>query len=131
MTLYALVLATHIATIGCSGALFFSRASSTLFGRTWPRLKAVRRLSYAIDSVLLIAAITLVCILPKGVFATHWLSVKLALVVVYIAFGIAAMTEKLPIGLRCLCLGGAATAYFNIIGIAMTHSPYGWLSLLF
>lgn len=31
-------------------------------------------LSHCIDTVLLIAAITLVCILPEGVFATHWLS---------------------------------------------------------
>lgn len=46
---------------------------------------------------------------------------KLALVVMYIAFGIAAMREKLSIGLRCLCLGGAVMAYFYIIGIAIVH----------
>jgi uncharacterized membrane protein SirB2 len=84
--------------------------------------------SYVVDSVLLTAAVLLWTILPHAVFANHWLTVRLVLVVAYIGLGMAAMREKLSRPVRVAALGSAALTYVTIIGIALNHSPLSWLS---
>lgn len=130
MTFYPYVLLVHISAIAASGSLFFSRGLASLFGAAWPRIRLVRTLSYAIDTVLLAAALTLVFILPKQVFANQWLSLKLVLVIGYIVLGIAAMRPSMQKRWRWLTFLGAGVLFINIIGIAITHNPLGWLSLL-
>ncbi len=130
MTVYSYVLLVHIGAVIMSGGLFFSRGLAALLGAGWPRARLVRTLSYAVDTVLLAAALTLVFILPKQVFANHWLSLKLVCVAGYIVLGIAAMRPSMPKSWRWLAFVAGEGLFINIIGIAVTHNPLGWLSLL-
>ena len=77
----------HIGAVLCSGTLFALRGASVLAGARWPMAAALRYLSYSIDAVLLTAALVLVAMLPSAMFANHWLTVKLVLLLAYVALG--------------------------------------------
>ncbi|ESQ87904.1 hypothetical protein ABAC460_17080 [Asticcacaulis sp. AC460] len=127
-SLYPVVLSVHVCAVILSGSYFVIRAISALLGATWPRARPFRTASYLIDCVLLMAGLTLVVILPAEIFANQWLSIKLGLVVLYIAFGMAAMRSSLKLHVRCLSLIMAVITYTNIVGTALLHHPLGWAS---
>src|SRR5688572_15079282 len=84
---YAQIRTAHVLAVVLSGTLFAVRGIGVLAGAAWPMHATLRFSSYAIDTVLLTAALMLVAVLPTAMFANHWLTVKLALVVVYIVLG--------------------------------------------
>jgi uncharacterized membrane protein SirB2 len=88
----------------------------------------VRFASYGIDTLLLAAGATLVAILPRPVFASHWLDVKLVLVVVYIVLGAFALRRARTRRARAVFLAAAVATYALIVGIAVAHHPLGWLA---
>lgn len=122
----------HICAAALSGSLFALRGVATLAGANWPRAAVVRYASYTIDSVLLTAALMLATMLPAGLFANHWLTLKLVLVVVYIVLGALALrrartrTRTLRVG----CFVAALIVFAAIIGIAIAHHPQSWWWLL-
>lgn len=120
----------HIVAIGLSGTLFGARGLAALLGAHWPYAIVVRRTSYAIDTVLLTAALMLVAILPAAVFADHWLTVKLVLIVVYIALGVAALRRLCSPRVRLACYVLALMTFVSVVGIAIAHHPLGWWWLL-
>ena len=127
--LYPQIKAVHVGAVALSGALFATRGALALAGRQRAATAgAVRYASYAIDTVLLTAAVMLVAILPTALFANHWLAAKLALLVAYVVLGVLAM--------RGAARGRPAAKYFylaalaafvGIVGIALAHHPMGWL----
>jgi uncharacterized membrane protein SirB2 len=86
-----------------------------------------RYASYAIDTVLLVAALLLVAMLPGAMFANHWLTAKLALLVVYIVLGSLALKRATTARARTLSFFAALFAYATMLGIARAHHPLGWL----
>jgi uncharacterized membrane protein SirB2 len=120
----------HILAISLSGGLFAVRGLAMLAGARWPQAFVVRYLSYTIDTVLLTAALMLVTILPAAMFANHWLTVKLLLVVAYVALGVFALRRGRTRGIRAACYAGALLLYAAIFGIARMHHPLGWLLAL-
>ncbi len=125
---YSQIHLIHIIAISISGLLFSIRAPFSIYGAMWPRLKKIRILVYLIDIILIIAAISLIIILPKTVFSNGWLHLKVALVITYIGFGFAAMNNKIKKPIRIIFLICALLLYFLIIGIAINHNPMGWFS---
>lgn len=121
----------HIWLISISGMFFAIRGLCALLGMRWPRWAAVKWTSVVIDSLLLTAAAMLYTMLPKGMFANGWLTLKLVLVVTYIVLGILAMREARPRGQRWLLYLAALATFAWIVGIARTHSPWGWLAPVF
>jgi uncharacterized membrane protein SirB2 len=117
----------HITAVCLSGALFALRGLGVVAGHAWPRHALLRHGSYAIDTVLLTAALMLLTILPGVVFANHWLTVKLCFVVAYIGFGIGAMRTRRGRGARAGFYAAALLAYATAFGIARMHHPAGWL----
>lgn len=117
----------HILAISLSGGLFALRGLGVLAGARWPQAALVRYLSYTIDTVLLTAALMLVTILPSAMFANHWLTVKLVLVVVYVVLGVFALRRGRSRGTRAICYAAALLVFIAIIGIARMHHPLGWL----
>ncbi|WP_130619657.1 SirB2 family protein [Dyella amyloliquefaciens] len=122
----------HIACIIASGTLFALRGLLVQAGRgelaQWAPL---RWLSYAIDTTLITAAMMLLTILPRGMFANGWLTTKLVLVVTYVTLGVLAMRRSGSPALRHLSYAAAVLTYITIIGIARAHHPLGWLYLWF
>ena len=131
ITFYPDIKLVHIASALTSGGLFALRALAMLAGMRWPRLAAVRYLSYTIDTVLLTAAMMLLTIIaknfPAGFFGNGWLWVKLGFLLGYIGLGIAAFRPKLATAKRALLVAAALLCFAQIYGIARTHHPLGWL----
>ncbi len=124
---YAQIRWVHIACIIASGLLFLLRGSLVLAGKQQVAMLApLRFLSYGIDTILLSAALMLLTILPHAMFANGWLTVKLALVVLYIALGSLVLKLGRTTRARVLSFIAALTVYLTIVAIARTHDPMGW-----
>lgn len=125
-----IILNIHRIAVTLSGILFFIRAIAALKGNAWPYLRGVKMTSYLIDTTLLGAAIYLWINLPDGALENGWLYVKLVLVVSYILSGIIAMRKTNHKPMRIVFIALAAICYVNVIGIAISRNPLGWLSLI-
>ncbi|MFN7182848.1 MAG: SirB2 family protein [Thermomonas haemolytica] len=129
MEFYPQVKWTHVHAVMCSGSLFSLRGGASLLGARWPRHWLPKYASYIIDTILLTSATMLFSMLPAAMFANGWLSLKLVLVVVYIALGMLAMREKYGRGRRIVFYLAALGTFASIYGIARMHHPLGWLLL--
>ena len=124
---YPQIKAVHIWSVAASGSLFFLRgAALNLFGAGWMKALPVRILSWTIDTVLLTAALMLMTIVRQYPFVHHWLTVKVVLLVVYIALGLTAFRGRSP-GLRIGCWLAALAIYAFIYSVARAHDPLGLL----
>ena len=75
--LYLPVRHAHIGMVVLSGSLFAIRGVAGIAGAPWAMARAVRWLSYGIDTLLLAAALTLLAILQINPVTTPWLAAKL------------------------------------------------------
>ncbi len=127
---YPQIRSVHITAVTASGALFAARGVGTLVRHRWPQAAPVRWSSYAIDTVLLTAAVMLVAMLPSSMFVNGWLAAKLGLLVTYVAAGTMALRRsRTPRG-RAAWLAAALGLYAAMFGIARLHHPLGWGLLL-
>jgi uncharacterized membrane protein SirB2 len=115
----------HIVAVLLSGALFFLRGLLLLNGRAWAMSAPLRYLSYSIDTVLLTAALMLATMLPNGVFANGWLTVKLGLLVAYVVLGSFALKRANTHKTRWICFIAALCVYAFMLSVARTHQPLG------
>lgn len=121
---------THIAAVLASGALFALRGLALHAGGGWATAWPLRYLSYAIDTVLLTAALMLVTILRQYPFVHSWLTAKVALIVVYVVLGSLALRRGHTEAMRLGCWLAALAVYAAIIGVARAHHPLGPLLAL-
>ena len=115
----------HVTAAIASGALFLLRGTVVSWGGSWGMIAPVRYLSYAIDIVLLAAALSLLAILPSAVYGNGWLWVKLTLLVVYIGLGTLALKRGRTARIRRTCFVAALAVYACMYVIARTHDPLG------
>ncbi len=125
---YLPIKTVHVAAVLLSGGLFFLRGMLLLNGRAWAMSAPFRYLSYSIDTVLLTAALMLATMLQSGVFANGWLSVKLLLLVVYVALGSFALKRGRTPEIRRNCFVAALLVYVFMLTVARTHQPIGLFS---
>jgi uncharacterized membrane protein SirB2 len=92
--------------------------------------RALRWTSYVIDTVLLAAAILLTLILHQYPLVNGWLTMKTGLLVLYIALGMVALKRARTRFASVAALIAALLTYGLIIGVAITHRPSGWFSLV-
>lgn len=130
MEFYPQVKWVHVHAVMCSGTVFALRCGAALLGARWPRHWLPKYGSYTIDTILLTSATMLFSMLPGAMFANGWLTVKLALVVVYVILGVLAMREKRTHRQRAFFYVAALATFAFIYGIARMHNPAGWLLLL-
>ncbi len=120
----------HMAAVIASGSLFLLRGLAVQARARWPMVAPVRYVSYAIDSVLLAAALALVAILPTALYANGWLAVKLVLLVVYVGLGTFALKRGRTPRVRLATFLGALAVYGSMIAVARAHHPLGPLRAL-
>jgi len=121
----------HIWAVTASGLLFALRGGAfNLLGAKWPKAMPVRVLSWTIDTTLLTAALMLMTIVRQYPFVDHWLTVKVALLVVYITLGMFAFaparSRRVRIGFWIVAL----VVFGFIVSVARTRHPAGvfaWL----
>jgi uncharacterized membrane protein SirB2 len=128
---YAEIRQAHIAAAMGSGGLFLLRGILVRAGRGDLALAPLPRyLSYAVDTVLLTAALMLLSILPSAAFSNGWLTAKLALLPVYIVAGWVALRRAGAGWRRHAYFAAAIVAYGCIFAIARTHDPLGPIRVL-
>lgn len=120
----------HVACVALSGTLFGIRGVLRL--RAWPAVNhvAFRVASQTIDSTLLAAAVLLTLAIHQYPFVNAWLTMKLLLLVLYVVLGSFALRRARTVRGRACAFLGALLTFAAIIGVAVTHSPWSWLSLL-
>lgn len=117
----------HIAMAIISVVLFALRGAGVLAGMHWPHWSAVRWTSYAVDTILLTAALMLLTFLPGAMFANGWLTAKVALLVVYIVLGVLALKRGRTRTARAVAYVAALATVAMIYTIARAHHPLGFL----
>jgi uncharacterized membrane protein SirB2 len=115
----------HVAAVIGSGLLFALRGLVLQFGAAWPMAWPLRYLSYAIDTVLLTAAFMLATILHQYPFVHAWLTVKVVLLVLYVALGSYALKRGRTRTVRACCWVAALAVYLAIVSVARTQNPLG------
>lgn len=127
---YAQIKWVHVASVLASGGLFLARGLLLQLGQQRLAMAApLRYLSYAIDSVLLTAALMLLTILPHAVFANGWLGAKLLLLPVYVVLGSFALKRGRTPRIRLVAYLLALLVLGFMFTIARSHHPLGVLAL--
>lgn len=122
---YPQIKALHIAAVVASGTLFFVRGAATVAGARWVMRAPLRYLSYAIDTVLLAAAVFLAAMLHQYPFVHAWLTAKVLLLLLYIVLGSYALKRGRSRAVRLASWLAALAVYAFIISIAGAHDPGG------
>ncbi len=115
----------HVAAVIASGSLFAIRGAAQLAGAGWTMAAPLRYLSYAIDTVLLTAALMLVTVLRQYPFVQDWLTVKVLLLIVYIVLGSFALKRGGTRAVRAGFYVAALAVYLFIASVARAHHPAG------
>lgn len=124
-TFYAQIKWIHVWAVVLSGGLLFLRGLAGHLGAGWTMAWPLRGLSYAIDTVLLTAALMLMSIVHQYPFAHPWLTAKVLLIAAYIVLGSYALKRGATRRQRIGCWVAAIVVYVFIIGVARTHDPLG------
>jgi uncharacterized membrane protein SirB2 len=125
LELYPEIKLVHVTFALASGALFLVRGAAVNWGGSWGMVAPVRYLSYAIDIVLLTAALLLLAILPAAVYSNGWLWLKLLLLMAYIGLGTLALKRGRTAAIRRGCFVAAIAFYLAVYMIARSHDPLG------
>lgn len=123
--LYPQIKGVHVAAVLVSGGVFLLRGLAVQAGAQWAMAAPLRYASYAVDAVLLTAALTLVSMLPAAVYANGWLAVKLSLLVVYVILGTLALKRGRTRPVRLAAFVAALVVYGSMLSIARVHHPLG------
>jgi len=124
---YLQIKLVHIAAVLASGGLFALRGALVLAGVRWAMAAPLRYLSYTIDTVLLTAALMLLTALKLNPFVIPWLSVKLALLVIYVVLGSLALKRARTRRSRALFYAAALATFGFMYFVARAHHPLGIL----
>lgn len=127
---YPQIKLVHILCVIFSGSLFAVRGLLVLGGSSYGNHALLRYLSYAVDTILLTAALMLVTILHQYPFVQAWLTVKVLLLMVYIVLGICALRRARSFSARLGCSCAALATYLFIASVAYAHDPLGMLRWL-
>ena len=124
---YVPIKLVHVGAALLSGALFLVRGLIVLAGRrrSGALVSSLRYLSYAVDTALLTAALMLVSVLPRAMFANGWLTAKLLLLVPYVVLGSYALKRARSERVRWITYGLALAAFALMLTIARYHDPLG------
>lgn len=130
MASYLLIKQLHMLAAGLSIALFMLRAWWSVHESSQLERRWVRVLPHVIDSVLLIAGVTLMILLKVWPTQQPWLAAKLVGLVAYIGVGtIAIKRGRTPLtrGIAALI---AIAIFAYIVGAAITHDPLSWGAMI-
>lgn len=132
--LYVPVRTAHVAFVLLSGSLFAVRGLAVISKAQWAMVRPLRLLSYAIDTLLVLAAMLLLFILRLNPLTTPWLATKLSLLALYILLGSLALKRARGPRSRVVSYMAAVLCFGVMLSVAMTHDPMAavrpWLRLL-
>ena len=130
MRFYHLILYTHITCAALSIFLFTLRGIWMMRESNLLQLRVVRILPHIIDTVLLLAAIALTILINQFPLVTHWLTVKLIALIIYICLGMVALRLGKTKNQRVIAFFLALAVFGFIVSVAYYHHPLGILIVI-
>jgi uncharacterized membrane protein SirB2 len=121
---------THIACAILTVTLFVLRGGLMLADSPWQRNVVLRYLPHAVDTVLLTTALMLTSVIRQYPFATGWLTMKVALLVLYIVLGNIALKRGRTRRIRIAAFVAALLTVGFLFTVARAHHPLGILATL-
>lgn len=130
IALYIYIKQIHIGLAIFSVCFFLFRSLLLIgFGWTKTKLKHLNRLSYVMDTGLILAAIYLLLFLGINPITTFWVLSKILLLVVYIFLGVQVFNTKRILTVRLVCLVLALACFYIIYKSARLHLPFAGVFL--
>lgn len=117
----------HLTAVSMSISLFAARGAAVLMHQGWPMARSVRMASVAIDTVLLVAGITLWSLLSLNPLHDLWLGSKLVLLLAYIVLGSFALKRAQSQGGKAAFYLAALACAAFMVSVALAHDPAGLL----
>lgn len=119
----------HISCVLLSYTLFFLRGvwmlrSDPIFQHRWLKV-----LPHAVDTILLLSAITLAFQLSISPLSASWLMAKIIALLFYIILGTMAIKRGKTLKIRLYFWIAAQVVFVYIVTVALTHNPLPWMSL--
>ena len=119
----------HVSTVVLSGSLFFIRGIGVQLDRRFAMAAPVRYTSYTIDTVLLVAALSLVWALHEVILGSFWIWAKIMLLPVYIFLGSFALKRAATKAAKLGFFIAAVLVFLFMYRVARTHDPFAGLPL--
>lgn len=118
---YADIRLLHVGCAALSGTLFIARGLLRIRNSSLANHRALRQMSYIIDTTLLLAAVLLMLIIHQYPFVNDWLTAKVLLLAVYIGLGLITLKWARTAFGRSIALVGALLTFGTIVGVAIAH----------
>lgn len=119
---YHQILLLHVGCAALSGTLFASRGVLRILDRPLAGHRALRLTSYAVDTLLLTGAVLLMLIIHQYPLVDGWLTVKLLLLLVYIALGMTTLKWSRTRAGRIIAWSSALLTFCAIVAVAVGHT---------
>ncbi|MDH4105698.1 MAG: SirB2 family protein [Gammaproteobacteria bacterium] len=115
----------HIGLALLSVTIFVLRGGLMLAGSQARHAPWLRYPSMLVDTLLLTAALMLTSVIHQYPFATGWLTMKVVLLVVYVALGTIALKRGRTRAVRTVAFVAALLTVGFIFTVARAHHPLG------
>ena len=120
----------HIAFAILSVSIFTLRGLLMLVNSPNVNSPWLRYPSYTVDTLLLTAALMLTTVIHQYPFQTGWLTMKVALLVVYVVLGTIALKRGRTRAIRVTALVAALLTVGFLFTVARAHHPLGIFATL-
>ena len=118
----------HITCAVLTITLFTFRGLLMVAGSQLHRNMVLRVVPVAVDIVLLTTALMLTTVIRQYPFSTGWLTMKVLLLVAYVALGSVALRPGRTRRMRIAAFVGALATVTFLVTVARTQSPLGVFS---
>jgi uncharacterized membrane protein SirB2 len=125
---YALLKAIHVGAVVLSGTGFFVRGLAMLTGARWVHGRPARVIPHLVDTALLLSAFALAWTLHVSPLKNAWLAAKLVGLVGYIGLGLIALRFGRTRAVRAAAWVCALLVFAQIVSVALTKDPRGFLA---
>jgi uncharacterized membrane protein SirB2 len=122
---YTALRSVHVGCALLSIALFAVRGGLMLLDSPALRGTLLRTVPHVVDTVLLATAVMLTIAIRQFPLATHWLTTKVLLLVVYVVLGSVALKRGRTRRVRAGAFVAALLTVGFLVTVARTHSPLG------
>jgi uncharacterized membrane protein SirB2 len=127
---YPAIKLLHQSAVALSSAGFVVRGIAALRGAQWTQGRLAKSLPHVVDTVLLLSAVTLTAMLHINPVHAPWLIAKILGLLLYIGLGMVALRANFGRTTRSTSFVLALVVLAWIASVALSKSPWGFLSTL-
>ena len=113
----------HVTCVVITLGLFLVRGLWMLLDSELQNYKWPKKIAPVIDTTLLISAIAFAMQIQQYPFVHSWLTAKVIGLVLYIGFGVVALSYGKTKQIRVMALAGALLCFAYIVSVAITKKP--------